>query len=678
MSQLELILGVLAAGLVGGVLPLFISRGERVLHLLLSLAAGFFLGTVFLHLLPETFALAQPGDGTWAWVLAGLLAVLALDLGLFGAHHHSVVGWTTLVGLGVHAFTAGLGLGVLPTVSASFGVAMFAHKFGEAFSLGAAMRLSLSKWKPTVLVMSAFALVTPVAIVLGQTFAASSSATVLTALAAGSFLYVAVGDLLPEVFHHDEDRGLKLGLVIVGVLLAGWIASAGHAGHDHGDHGHAGHTHAGHTHAHGAGDHSHGVGLPGAEFFGDVLASAWGFLATAAPFLLLGFLVAGFLRYWLPRGWLASKLGGGSGAIVRAAALGVPLPLCSCSVLPTAIGLRRSGASKSSTVAFLVSTPETGVDSIAVSWALLDPFMTIARPVGALSSALAAGLGVLWSGADSQPDPVSAGSNTPSCGKAKACHSDAPAAEATASCHSDAPAAEATASCHNDSPAKPADDDPACCDKALSVDEPAASPEAGGGAPPEDRSFRRVVRFAYVDLADDILPSLFLGVLLSALIAVFLPVDLLTASWAQGFSGLLLALVLGLPVYVCASASTPIAAALLLQGLSPGAALVFLLVGPATNMASLLVLRRELGTRVVSIYVAAVALTALALGALTNFAYNALELPPVKEVVGHAHGTSLLGGLAAGVLIALFVAGFYRRIQKPAGDAGAASDLATS
>src|SRR5690554_4998847 len=125
----------------------------------------------------------------------------------------------------------------------------------------------------------------------------------------------------------------------------------------------------------------------------NVLAACWEIFLDAAPFILLGFFVAGLLKALLPEGLVARHLGGrGSGSVFKAALFGIPLPLCSCGVIPTAIGLKKQGAGKGATSSFLISTPETGVDSIAITYALLDPLMTVFRPLAAFITAVTAGL----------------------------------------------------------------------------------------------------------------------------------------------------------------------------------------------------------------------------------------------------------------------------------------------
>jgi hypothetical protein len=295
-------------------------------------------------------------------------------------------------------------------------------------------------------------------------------------------------------------------------------------------------------------------------------------------------------------------------------------------VVPVALSLRKSGASKGATSAFTISTPETGIDSVAASWSLLGPVMTILRPIAAVLTAFASGAAVNWlvkSGLDREPAPRDAGA------AAEDCEHCAPKPTESASCC----ATEATPALES------------AVFKAVSGGvqfAPSASPSfrsspagpsrrpdavhAGHGhadhahdhAPTEQPAWRAILRFAFVDVLDDVAPSLLLGLLVAGVLGALLPLEALEASALQGASGLFVMLLVGIPLYVCASASTPIAAALLAKGLSPGAALVFLLVGPATNSATLVVLARNLGWRFVAVQLAALCATTLALGALVD------------------------------------------------------------
>ena len=315
----------------------------------------------------------------------------------------------------------------------------------------------------------------------------------------------------------------------------------------------------------------------------------------ASPWLLLGLIVAGLIRAWLPTRHLARWLGGrGLGPMVRAAVIGTPLPLCSCSVLPAAVALRRGGASKPATTAFLIATPENGADSIALSYAMLGPVMTIVRPVAACISAVATAVTVAWVDRSCSPPQRSAAP-----GDAPGC------CDVSESSCCDASAAS-------------------CCDE--------QAPSASG---PLRRGLEGV-RYAMTNLLADIAWWLMLGLLLAAVIHTFVSPDAL-ATWGSGLPAMLLMLIVGVPMYICATASTPVAAAMLVAGVSPGTVLVFLLAGPATNLGSVGVVRRELGTSTMVAYLVGVAVTTVVLGLLLDVAVTAAGISIIAQASAAGH-----------------------------------------
>ena len=248
----------------------------------------------------------------------------------------------------------------------------------------------------------------------------------------------------------------------------------------------------------------------------------------AAPWLVFGLLLAGIIRALIPDSGLQRWLGGkGWKPAVSAAFIGAPLPLCSCGVLPVALSLRRAGASRGTTVSFLISTPENGVDSVALSYALLGPVMAIVRPVAGIILAIAAGiLTLIGDKEDSRQKATESGS-----------------------CSS-------------------------CCSSAQKK------------APAESVLSRITdgIRYSFGKLWRDIVGWLAFGIFIAAVVQTFVSAEAI-AEFGHSSLGLIAMLFIGIPVYICATASTPIAAALITSGLSPGAALVFLLAGPATNLA---------------------------------------------------------------------------------------------
>ena len=308
----------------------------------------------------------------------------------------------------------------------------------------------------------------------------------------------------------------------------------------------------------------------------------------SAPYLLLGLLLAGIIRMLVPDSWITKFMGENS-SVVTAAIIGTPLPLCSCSVIPTAIGIRRAGASKASTASFMVATPETGVDSIGVTLALMGPVMAIARPISAILSAIAAGTLVrLW---DTETPPIQE---------------------------------EVVKSC------------------------------CGGKKQPLSfrQKMKNAVIYGYGKLLSDFMGWLLVGLSFAALIQTFVPPTLLS-EYGNGIFAMLVAVVISIPMYICATASTPIAAGLMLSGISPGAALVFMLTGPATNIATLMVVKNELGVRSLIAYLTGVIVTALAMGLTLDWMVEYFQL--IIEVNQGDHGdmTSLLYSASAIVLAGL-------------------------
>ncbi len=626
-------LALLGASAVGAALPLFRRWSERGLHLFVALSAGIFLGTIFFHLLPHLAgvgpedahghapAAEEVAHSVWPWgaALLGILLLFLLEkIWLPARTHgassnpHAVLWSATFLGLALHAATAGIALSAIvemPEVRAQFLISILVHKATECFSLATVMRLAGLATARSVILLALFALIEPAGLLLGGELAAAmpSAAPVLTGFACGTFLYVAVADLLPEVFHGAGSTRWKISAVLLGVAIPTLTLERVEA-----------------------------IGI----FARQALLEAGNVFLDMAPYLLVGFALAGLVRLLLKPERVVARLGGNDlRSVGWAALIGAPLPLCSCSVIPVALSLRKAGASKGATSAFTVSTPETGVDSLAVTWALLDPLLTIARPVGALISAVASGAAVNWL--------VRRGFDRASA---------IPDAEPAASCcaHEAAPAPVAKSCCAEELAPHPAE--------TVRDDHAGHAHAAPSKAEPARSSFlQRALRYGFVDMLDDLAPSLLLGLVLSGVIVAALPAGALENPLAHGPVGYFLMLAAGIPLYVCASASTPIAAALIVKGLSPGAAFVFLLAGPATNAASLLVLSRALGARVVAVQVAALSLCALALGFAVDRIYALLEIAPRASIAAeHDHGSMWLSYGSAAVLAVLLLTSLVR------------------
>lgn len=355
------------------------------------------------------------------------------------------------------------------------------------------------------------------------------------------------------------------------------------------------------------------------EIVAGILIECWEVLVEASPYVLFGFLATGLLKALIPEEMVARHLGKNStSSVLKASLFGIPLPLCSCGVIPAAIGLRKQGASKGASASFLVSVPETGVDSIAITWALLDPIMTLVRPLSAFLTATITGLLI-----NLLPEEAAkvAAPNAGNCG--------------------------CSSSCGGDQSKQPAQ-------------------------PPMLQRVRAGLAYAFGDLLGDIGKWLLIGIAVAGVISYLVPDDFFIRYLSSEFTSLLIMLVVGIPLYICASASTPIAAALVLKGLSPGAALVFLLAGPATNAATLTVVGRYFGRAATAIYLTSIATCSLLLGYLVNRLYTSTgtDITGWVSKVGAA-GESPVMVLSAVVLLLLLARCYWPR--RKAADCGCSS-----
>ena len=270
-----------------------------------------------------------------------------------------------------------------------------------------------------------------------------------------------------------------------------------------------------------------------------------------APYLLLGFLIAGVLHVFVPQRFYANYLSQNNKfSVVWAALLGVPLPLCSCGVIPTAIGLRNEKASKGAIASFLIATPQTGIDSILATFSLMGLGFAIIRPTAALITGVCGGLLV----------------------------------------------------------------------NRLVKDEGSCSLEGSSQLSSLNSQLKiwRVLKYAYYDMLRDIGLRLLIGLIVAALIQVAIPDEFFLSFGSQPLLQMLAILVIAVPMYICSTGSIPVAAALMLKGLSPGAALVMLMAGPAVNLASILVVHKSMGRRFTSVYLMTIVGFAILFGLLLN------------------------------------------------------------
>ncbi len=344
----------------------------------------------------------------------------------------------------------------------------------------------------------------------------------------------------------------------------------------------------------------------------------------AAPWLVLGLVIGGLIKALIPTELLHKHLSGnGLPSIVKAALFGAPLPLCSCGVIPAALGLRRAGASKPATIAFLVSTPETGVDSVSISYALLGPFMAVVRPIAAITSAITAGLLVGKSEENVATAMPASDEAQASCCSSKAAKPE-PVLE-TSCCGSK----------KNDEQDKIEEKKEAASSCCSTKDE--TTDQITMESHPKSFLYKAWdgIVYSFVDLFDKVLFWLCIGLVFAAAVKTFVPVTFL-AEWGSGLPAMLVMLVVGIPMYVCATASTPIAAGLLLAGVSPGTAMVFLMAGPATNISTLGVIGKELGRRSLIAYLSGVGVVALITGFIVDYLVGKLSID-VQGQIAHNH-----------------------------------------
>lgn len=341
----------------------------------------------------------------------------------------------------------------------------------------------------------------------------------------------------------------------------------------------------------------------------DLLLPFVAILLEMAPLLLLGLLIAGLLHSFMPKSFYRQYLASNDlRSVLTSLLFGIPLPLCSCGVIPTAVGMRREGASKGATTAFLISTPQTGVDSIMSTYSVLGLPFAILRPMVALVTGLIGGL--------------------------LANRFDRSDAE--------------TLSC-------PSTD----------------CPTSGNPSTNLIGKLHEAFRYGFSQMIQDIGLWLIIGLIMAGLINVLVPDNFFLTFQDKPLLSILLILVIACPMYVCATGSIPIAAALMLKGLTPGAALVFLMAGPATNIASIVVLGKTLGRRSLIIYLATILLGAITFGLITDLLlpriWFALPIDFARQASCHTVPTfhfSIWQIVSAIVLTLLIVKAMAKRFSK--------------
>ncbi|MBI9017979.1 MAG: SO_0444 family Cu/Zn efflux transporter [Phycisphaerae bacterium] len=332
----------------------------------------------------------------------------------------------------------------------------------------------------------------------------------------------------------------------------------------------------------------------------DYIDNLWGLMMELSPWLFIGLAIAGIIHIFMPEGFIKKHLGRRRfTSVLKAVLVGIPMPLCSCGVIPTAMGLKKEGASNGAAAGFLISTPQTGVDSILVSATFLGWPFAIFKVFSALVSGLTGG--ILVNLFDKEQKTEIKPEKKSCCCSAK----------------------------------QPEPPKPSCC-----------------SAEPKNKiDIKEAFRFAFGQLLRDIYRWLIIGILIAAAITTFIPKgSLADYTVTQGIWGMFTMLIISMPMYICATASVPLAASLVIAGMSPGSALVLLMAGPTTNVATMGAILRTFGKRTLMIYLTTVASLSIILGTIFNWVINIEAITekhvhPMPSVIGNVTAILLTASL---------------------------------
>lgn len=331
-----------------------------------------------------------------------------------------------------------------------------------------------------------------------------------------------------------------------------------------------------------------------------IIVSSFELFAAMAPYLLFGFLFAGILNELISAEKIARHLGKSSfGSVIKAALFGIPLPLCSCGVIPPTMALRKNGASRGAVLSFLIATPTSGVDSIFATYSLLGPFFAAYRVAASFITGIFSG---------SMANLLDR---------------------------------------KNSEPAKTPNDDEKITNTNIS---------------PIRRAVN-ILHYAYIELLGEIGRWLLIGILIGGIITFAIPDSFFSTQLFSGWKAMLMMLIVSVPIYVCATGSIPIAAALMLKGMNPGAAFVFLLAGPATNAVTMTVISRYLGKKTAAIYITTLAISTIVFGLLLDAVWEKLGLSIALQHIGHNILPLWLQWTSAFLLLALLTIALLLRID---------------
>lgn len=346
----------------------------------------------------------------------------------------------------------------------------------------------------------------------------------------------------------------------------------------------------------------------------NILEAIWVIMNEGSIYILFGFLLSGIIHVLLPGNKISEFIGKKSiKGILKSILLGTPMPICSCGVIPAALTLKNNNVNDSATAAFLVSAPSTGIDSIAVSYGFLDLPLTIIKPISAVITAFVTGIFVKIFG-EKENKKTSTISESPKC-----------------HCEIEDTNEERTKR------------------KPLVI-------------------IRNIISYGFREMLSDVAFSMTIGIILAAVVGTIvidiLPETFLNLISANSIGSMIMMLIIGLPIYVCATSSMPLAASFLFAGFTPGSVLVFLIAGPSTNFSTIAVILQKFGKRFLIIYLSSITLVSLVLGYFTNIIYfNILNIKPISilnDAVKSTSETSIILQIFAVILTLLLIYGIFK------------------
>ena len=356
----------------------------------------------------------------------------------------------------------------------------------------------------------------------------------------------------------------------------------------------------------------------------------WQLSIAMAPYIIFGLAFAGILHEVVPDSIVTKHLGKDNiSSVVKSTIFGIPLPVCSCGVIPLATSIKKSGASKGATLSFLISTPITGVDSILATYGIFGWIFTLYRAVTSMIIAMVAG--ILTNIFDKEDEKI----------------------EETA-VKKPAFSAVAPQQVNTFSMAAPKTEEESCGTGTGSCCSSTTEEKKGF-------SFFAAMRYAFVTLLGDIAKPLFWGLLLGALITVAIPENLSELLKTYDWISYLIVIIIAVPMYVCATASLPIAAGLMLSGVSAGAAFVFLSAGPATNTVTIGVVKKMLGSKSLLIYLGSIVIGSILFGMGLDYIFDKSAIDPASLIHLHEEGgiISTASAVALWGMIVWFIAKPY-------------------